>query len=139
MKEGYFDGNRRFLVGGGLLAAAASFYMAAVGRGALNGCGSDAIVTKLGTEFQALIRIGNSYLADLEKAGLLGTLGEDSLDIREVDDAATIQRRLLQVRRNAQMEFARAETVSCDGWVLAKSEARLCAVLAARARRFQIS
>ena len=49
--------------------------------------------------------------------------------------ADAIQRRFLAVRDQAQEEFQRGETVSCDGWVLARSEAQLCAVAAVSVRR----
>ena len=55
------------------------------------------------------------------------------LDLAESRNVDTVRRHLLAVDRQAREEFARSETVSCDGWVLAKSEARLCAAIARRA------
>jgi hypothetical protein len=139
MKDNAFGWDRRFfVVGGAAVAAVLSFYMAAVGRGALKKCNHEDVEAGLPSDLQSLIRIGNSYLNEHAKNGELDSLNETLLD-----ETATIsgnivhavQRRLLAIDRQVRDEFARCETVICDGWVLANSEARLCAMVAARARR----
>ena len=118
--------------------AVASFYIAAVGRGALKACNHGNVEAGLPSDLPSLIRIGNSYLNEHTKNGELDTLDEvflDETETRSANIVYAIQRRLLTIDRQVRDEFARCETVICDGWVLAKSEARLCAMIAARARR----
>jgi hypothetical protein len=137
MKDDTFGWNRRFFVGGAAVATIASFYLAAVARGALEACSYE-VEAGLPSELQSLIRIGNSYLNEHTQNGELETLDEalfDETETRSVNIVFAVQRRLLAIDRQVRDEFARYETVICDGWVLAKSEARLCAILAARARR----
>jgi len=137
MKDDTFGWNRRFFVGGAAAATIASIYIAAVARGALKACSYEP-EAGLPSELQSLIRIGNSYLNQHTQNGELDTLDEalfDETETRSVNIVFAVQRRLSAIDRQVQDEFARYETVICDGWVLAKSEARLCAIIAARARR----
>jgi hypothetical protein len=137
MKDNLVGWNRRFFIGGAVVAVA-SFYIAAVGRGAFQACGQENIEAGLPLNLRSLIRIGNSYLNEHTKNGELDTLDDVFLDETETRSATivdAIQRRLLVIDRQVRDDFARCETVICDGWVLAKSEARLCAMIAARARR----
>jgi hypothetical protein len=137
MKDNTFGWNRRFLVGGAAVAVA-SFYIAAVGRGALKACNYENVEAGLPSDLQSLIRIGNSYLNEHTKNGELDTLDEvllDETETRSANIVYAVQRRLLAIDRQVRDEFARCETVICDGWVLAKSEARLCAMIAACAMR----
>jgi hypothetical protein len=138
MKDNIFGWNRRFFVGGAAVVAVASFYIAAVGRGALKACDYEDVEAGLPSDLQSLIRIGNSYLNEHTKNGELDSLEEvllDETETRSANIVYAVQRRLLAIDRQVRDEFARCETVICDGWVLAKSEARLCATIAARARR----
>jgi hypothetical protein len=138
MKDKTFGWNRRIFVGGAAVVAVASLYIAAVARGALKTCNYEDVDAALPSDLQSLIRIGNSYLNEHTKNGELDTLDEVLLDETETTSANivyAVQRCLLAIDRQVRDEFARSETVICDGWVLAKSEARLCATIAARARR----
>jgi hypothetical protein len=137
MKDDTFGWNRRVFVGGAAVAAIASLYIAAVARGALKACSYEAEPGRL-SELQSLIRIGNSYLNEHTKNGEPDTLDDavfNQTETRSTDIVFDVQRRLLAINRQVRDEFARYETVICDGWVLAKSEARLCAIIAIRARR----
>lgn len=139
MRDNKFDWSRRLFVGGATVAAAASLYAAALGRGALRACDYEDFEAGLPSDFQSLIRIGNSYLNEYAKNVELDTSSElfpAGTESRSAAIASTVQRRLLAIDRQVRDEFARSETVICDGWVLAKSEAQLCAVIAAHARRF---
>ena len=134
-----FTTSRRLFVGGVL--AAASFYIASVGSGALKACHPgehDDLV-----DLQPLIRIGDAYLDSMAESGeLSSTLYEELLDDRDVGSteiAGTIQRHLLTLVSQTQLEFMHGETVSCDGWVLAKSEVRLCATAAIGVRRSNVT
>jgi hypothetical protein len=130
--------NRRFLVGGAAATTLSLFYVAAVTRGALKACSYEDFEVETPFALQSLIRIGNSYLNEHTKNGELDPLDEALLDETErssADIIFAVQRRLLSMERQIRDEFERCETVICDGWVLAKSEARLCAMIAAHAAR----
>jgi len=137
MKENIFDWRRRRFVGSAAAAAVMSLYAAAIGRGALKACNYEDVEAGLPLDFQSLIRIGNSYLNEHSKNGELTASNELFLD-QEPSSAniiSAVQRRLSTIDREVRQEFERSETVICDGWVLAKSEARLCAAIAAHVRR----
>ena len=137
MKDNTFGWNRRLFVGGAAGVAVASFYLAAVARGALKACNYDDVDAVLSSDLQSLIRIGNSYLNEHTENGELDTL-DDEVDARLAEIVHTVQRRLLAINSQVRDEFARCETVICDGWVLAKSEARLCAMIAAVAASLKV-
>jgi hypothetical protein len=135
MKKIGFDRNRRLFVGA--VAITGTLYAAAIGRGALKACGVDEVHF---VDLQPLIRIGDAYLDEIATSGELRALHNELLAdhlMPSADLADAIQRRFLAVRDQAQEEFQRGETVSCDGWILARSEARLCAVAAVSIRRSQ--
>ena len=141
MNNNTFDRDRRFFVGGVAVVAAASFYMAALGRGALKACDYEDVGLGLPSDLEPLIRIGNSYLNEHTKNGELDSLDEvvfDETETRSGNIVSTVQRRLLAINHQVRDDFARCETVNCDGWVLAKSEARLCAAIVVRARRLSV-
>src|SRR4029078_5063239 len=138
MKDTSVGWNRRFFIGGAAIVAVASFYIAAVGRGALKACGYENIEAGLPLEMRSLIRIGNSYLNEHTNNGELDILDDvflDEAETRAANIVYSVQHRLFEIDRQVRDEFARCETVICDGCVLAKSEARLCAMIAARVRR----
>ena len=128
--------NRRFVIGTGVAAAAiTTFYVAALGRGALIGCAQDRVSAAPDPAVQGLIRIGNCYLQQLEETGQSGGLDRDIAGLEVTPDTGAVQRHLGALRRQAAREFARGQTVMCDGWVLAKSEADFCAALVLRSRQ----
>jgi hypothetical protein len=138
LNKSSFDHTRRLFIGGVALVAASS-YIAAVGRGARKICDiQDADV--LGN-LRPLIRIGNAYLDEVAKSGEPSTLRKGLLD----DDSMTLESIISAIRGDlftavsrAQDEFERGETVSCDGWVLSKAEARLCAKIAISVRKVEV-
>ena len=138
MKNNIFGWNRRLFVGGAASAMFASLYAAAVGRGALKACNYADVEAGLPLDFQSLIRIGNSYLDEHIKNGkpdIPDKLLFDETETRSTVIAYAVQRHLLSLDAQVRDEFARSETVICDGWVLAKSEAQLCATIAAHVKR----
>lgn len=138
MKNNIFSWNRRLFVGSAASAVIASLYAAAVGRGALKACNYSDVEAGLPLDFQSLVRIGNSYLNEHIKNGEPNTPDKlifDETETRSTVIAYAVQRRLLAMDGQVRDEFARSETVICDGWVLAKSEAQLCAAIAAQVRR----
>jgi hypothetical protein len=137
MKDDTFGWNRRIFIGGAVGVAVASFYLAAVARGALKVCSYDDVDVVFSSDLQSLIRIGNSYLNEHTENGELDTL-DDETDTGLAEIVHTVQRRLLAINRQVRDEFARCETVICDGWVLAKSEAQFCAMIAALAARLKV-
>ncbi|MEL6576250.1 MAG: hypothetical protein AAFQ81_10205 [Pseudomonadota bacterium] len=81
----------------------------------------------------ALARIGNVYLAEFpEEAapGKLGALlaGVPSLAAGFRSDAAALARSAFT--EACARELRCGDTVLCDGWLLARSEARLCGLIA---------
>jgi len=135
MKKRRVGMSRRILIGGAALAATAAIYMAAIGRGALKACYADGEAA-LPADLQSLVRIGNSYLYEHSKNGKLDP--RDELFLQETATTNIVygvQQRLLALDYQIRDEFARCETVICDGWVLAKSEAQLCAAIAVHMRR----
>jgi len=135
MNNNTFGWDRRFFVGGVAVVAVASFYMAAVGRGALKACDYEDVGVDLPSDLEPLIRIGNRYLNEHIKNDELDLLDKvvlDETETRSGDIVSAVQRRLLAINHQVRDDFARCETVNCDGWILAKSEARLCAAIAVR-------
>jgi hypothetical protein len=128
---------RRRLVLGGLVALAGSLYAVAVGRGVLKACGIDEL--DMGAaELRPLIRIGDAYLDEVAKAQELSALHDKLLNgVPTAPDqlVGQLRRCLLTIGRVAQEEFRSGDTVVCDGWVLAKSEAQFCAMAALGFRR----
>ena len=137
MKDNTFGWNRRIFIGGAAGVAVASFYLAAVARGALKVCSYDDVDVVFSSDLQSLIRIGNSYLNEHTENGELDSLGDET-DTSLAEIVYTVQLRLLAINRQVRDEFAGCETVICDGWVLAKSEARFCAMIAALAARLKV-
>ena len=138
MKNNTFGWDRRLFVGGAAVVAIASCYIGAIGYGALKKCNDLDIEAGLPSDLQSLIRIGNSYLNEHTKNGKLDPLDEvvfDETESRSTNIVYAVQRRLLAINQQVRDDFAQCETVICDGWVLAKSEAILCATIAAHARR----
>jgi hypothetical protein len=131
MNRNSFDHKRRLFIGG-IALAAASLYVAAVGRGARKTCGvEDVDVSAL--DLQPLIRIGHAYLEEVARSGNSRTLRKDVLadgPLTLGSIAGAVPHDLLALVSGAHEEFERGETVSCDGWVLSKSEARFCAMIA---------
>ena len=131
MNRNSFDHKRRLFIGGVALAAA-SLYVAAVGRGARKTCGvEDVDVSAL--DLQPLIRIGHAYLEEVAMSGNSRTLRKDLLadvPMTLASIAGSYPARFVGGGGRAEEEFQRGEIVSCDGWVLSKSEARLCAMIA---------
>ena len=75
MKDNSVGWNRRFFIGGAAVVAVASFYIAAVGRGAFKACNHENIEAGLPLDLRSLIRIGNSYLNEHTKNGELRYTG----------------------------------------------------------------
>lgn len=133
MKNIGFNRNRRLFVGA--VAMMGTLYAAAIGRGALKACGVDEVHF---VDLRPLIRIGEAYLDEIATSEELRVLHNELPSDRPMpsaDLADAIQRQFLAAQHQAQEEFQRGETVSCDGWILARSEARLCAVAAVSVRR----
>jgi len=133
MKDSTFVLDRRLFVSGAAVLAATSLYMAAVGRGALKACNHEDVEGGLSSDLQSLIRIGNSYLNEHAKNDNLDSLDKvllDEIETRPANFVDAVQRRLSAIDHQIRDEFAHFETVICDGWVLAKSEARLCGMIA---------
>jgi len=148
MKNNTFRWNRRLFIGGAAGVAITSVYLGAVTRGVLKAC-ENVHPVLLSGDLESLIRIGSSYLNEhtqnhaFRSRGepklnllLLNILDEPWLDETEMRLANIVHSRLLAINHYVRDEFARCETVICDGWVLSRSEAQFCAIIAAHASRF---
>ncbi|MBZ0215772.1 MAG: hypothetical protein K8F25_04395 [Fimbriimonadaceae bacterium] len=116
--------DRRKVLALGLGLGAFAFYFGRMGSGYMLKCHS-----KLGeADIASLRRIGLTYL----KSYPMPKSDDDEHVTSQVSQNISLfdhqdRRRLSQI---AQSEFAKEEIVTCDGWVLAKSEAQYCAKLA---------
>jgi len=77
-------------------------------------------------------RVGRRYLAmlpaDTDRSRLLAMSPALGGTLRAIRHQPKVARGLL--RRSINDDFRRADTVIVDGWVLAATEARLCAIIA---------
>lgn len=77
-------------------------------------------------------RVGRRYLAmlpaDIDRSHLLKTSPTLRRALRATPREPQVAARLL--RHGIDDDFRRADTVVVDGWVLARTEARLCALIA---------
>lgn len=126
---------RGVLIVGGVVAAGVAAYGAAGVIGVAKRCSEFAAASEGAA--QAAGRIGLAYLRvhpeEASEAGLLAAVAGRSAVARALNaapDAAAVFRIMDDVVR---ADFATGEIVKCDGWILAKSEARACALLALRA------
>jgi|EndMetStandDraft_4_1072995.scaffolds.fasta_scaffold305679_1 hypothetical protein len=113
----------------GVTGGLAVGYGAVVGLGATQGCvpddGEMATAERMG-----MVSLGATYLAQAaadERAALFAMAARPPAIVAEL--AATMS-------AQAEAEFGEGTTVSCDGWVLARGEARACALIALQHARW---
>jgi hypothetical protein len=117
--------NRRMLLLGsaGVVGAGVVGYGGIFGAGALRRCAGDDAHAAL-SQRKALVRLGTKYLAQapaLERA-----------ELREIAQGpvAVVLESAALMTGQAQQDFETGNVISCDGWVLARGEARSCALVA---------
>ena len=138
MSNNTFQRRRQLLTGGTALAAVTSLYLAAVGRGALKACKFEDVEGGFASDFRSLVRIGNCYLNEHEAVDEFYVPYQALFHEVETDSATfvdAVRQHLLAIQPQVRREFARREIVMCDGWVLARCEAQLCAAIAAYTNR----
>jgi hypothetical protein len=124
---------RTMLLGGASVAGAcAAGYGAIVAAGATRRCAADDALAAL-SRHAAMASLGARYLVQasaLERAELF--------DIAQGPVAVVAEFAALMAAQ-AEADFENGNLISCDGWVLARGEARSCALIAlAYARSNQI-
>ena len=128
--------HKRRLLAGGAAVAVTSLYVASIGHGVHKACGvSDSGVGAL--DLQPLIRIGRIYLEGLNKNGSAEVPRKDQFaDLLALNHEFKLGD-LIAMMGKSQEEFGQGETVMCDGWVLSKSEAQVCAAIALADRYYK--
>jgi hypothetical protein len=130
--------NRRaVLMAWGVAAAGVAAFGAAGVIGAARRCSEFAATSEAAA--QSARRIGLAYLRvhpeEASEMHLMAAVAARSALTRALNaapDVAVVFRIMDDVVR---ADFAAGEIVKCDGWILAKSEARACALFALRAER----
>ena len=117
--------NRRMLLlgGAGIAGACAVGYGATMAVGAAQGCETDETQAAL-SERAAIAGLGVRYLVQAsawERAELLEIAQRPM---------AVVTKHAALLAAQAQADFEKGNVVSCDGWVLARGEARSCALVA---------
>jgi hypothetical protein len=128
---------RGILIACGVAAAGVAAYGAAGVIGVARRCGEFADAPDAAA--QSARRIGLAYLRvhpeEASEVRLLAAMTDRSAlapALNETPDIAAVFRIMDDLVR---ADFAAGEIVKCGGWILAKSEARTCALLALRAAR----
>jgi len=130
-------GRREILIVGGAAAVGVAAYGVAVMVGVTRRCSEFATAPEAAA--LAARRIGSAYLRihpeEASEADILAALAGRPVLMRAlsaVPDTAAVFRIMDDVVR---ADFAAGEIVKCHGWILAKSEARACALFALRGRK----
>ena len=128
---------RGILIVGGVAAAGVAAYGVAGIIGVARRCSEFAAASEAAA--QSARRIGLAYLRvhpeEASEADLLAAVAGRPALMRALSaapDTAAVFRIMDDVVR---ADFAAGEIVKCHGWILAKSEARACALFALRAAR----
>jgi hypothetical protein len=131
-----FDRRGILIVGGAAAAGVAAYGVAGI-IGVAKRC---SVAAASEAAMQSFKRIGLAYLhvhpEEASEPFLLATMAGRPALMRALSaapDTAAVFRILDDVVR---ADFAAGEIVKCRGWILAKSEARACALFALRAARF---
>ena len=116
--------NRRTILlgGAGIAGAGLVGYGGILAAGSMQACVADETLAALSRQ-TAIASLGARYLVQapaLERAELL--------DIAQRPAAAVVELAGLMAAR-AKTDFESGDVVSCDGWVLARGEARACALI----------
>ena len=131
-----FDRRGILIVGGAAAAGVAAYGVPAI-IGVARRCSELAVASEATT--QSARRIGLAYLRihpeEASESFLLAAMARRPALMRALSaapDTAAVFRILDDVVR---ADFAAGKIVKCSGWILAKSEARACALFALRAAR----
>lgn len=117
--------NRRTVLLGsaGIAGACAVGYSAILAAGATQACAAEDTEAAL-SQHVAMVGLGASYLRQAtawERAELLDMARKP---------AATVLRLAAVMAARAPVDFENGNVANCDGWVLARGEARSCALIA---------
>jgi hypothetical protein len=87
-----------------------------------------AIVTSLFTHYESAVNLGQRYLTLFPKEANYDWLIRTTLPDEYNQHDSQILKQTLKMQR--QKDFYEGNTVMLDGWILSRTEARLCALLA---------
>jgi hypothetical protein len=128
---------RGTLIAAGVVVAGLAAYGAAGGIGAVKRCSKFAATSEVAA--QSAKRIGLAYLhihpEEASEVRLMTAVANLSILTRALNAAPDMASVFCILDDVVRADFAAGEIVKCDGWILAKSEARLCALLTLRAAR----
>jgi hypothetical protein len=132
--------NRRMMLlsGAGVVGAVGVVYGGAIGAGAMKTCQAPQAHSLTSLDERSLGRIGQHYLhaADAGETGALRAKLYDLMRANGVEAPAALRAAAMQMASAAQADFEADDIVYCDGWALARSEARACALIALAAPTF---
>jgi len=128
---------RGILIAGGVTAAGVAAYGAAGVIGVARRCSKFAAASDAAA--QSVRRIGLAYLRvhpeEASEGRLIAAVAGRSALARELNAAPDIAAVFCIIDDLVRADFAAGEIVKCRGWILAKSEARACALFALRTAR----
>jgi hypothetical protein len=128
---------RRSLIAGSVAAAGAAAYIAAGAIGTARRCTKFWAASEVAA--QSAKRIGFAYLRDhpeeASEVCLLSAVAGRSVLARALMAAPDMAAVFCILDDIVRDDFAAGHVVKCDGWLLAKSEARVCALLTLQAAR----
>jgi len=81
-------------------------------------------------DLQAAAHVGRRYLENTPSERSEQRLWERVLDTPPGDSAASIQQITDRARVRRELDFREGDLVAIDGWLLSRTEARLCALAA---------
>ncbi len=130
-------GRRGILIAGGVAAAGVATYGAAGVIGAARRC-SEFMATREAAAESAR-RIGLAYLRvhpeEASEGSLMAAVAGRPGLLRALNVASDMGAVFCNMDDVVRADFSAGEIVNCGGWILAKSEARACALFALQAAR----
>jgi hypothetical protein len=128
---------RGILIAGGIAAAGVAGYGAAGAIGAATRCSKITAASEAAA--RSARRIGLAYLRvhpeEASEVGLMTAVAARSALTRALNAAPDMAAVFCILDDVVRADFAAGEIVKCDGWILSKSEARVCALLTLQAAR----
>jgi hypothetical protein len=128
---------RGTLIAAGVVVAGVAAYGAAGVIGAVKRCSKFAAASEVAA--QSAKRIGLAYLRihpeEASEVRLTTAVPDLPILTRALNAAPDLASVFCILDDVVRADFAAGEIVKCDGWILAKSEARVCALLTLQAAR----
>ena len=124
--------NRRTLLFASIAAAPGALYAGTIGAGAAIGsCGRGVQISQAALE--STLRLRQAYLATALEANERLDLMKTAM-LSEAEYSKNMLAQLKGYDVAIERDFSNGRTSNCDGWILAKTEARLCAQIYLRSK-----